>query len=203
MDWRIKAGVQKALSSLPGGYWLNGRLQRTAGGLRNQEKDLKGKLEDFATTSLLLQDAKMDIVGARIVEIGTGWYPALPLCFYLSGAESIRSYDLTRHLSKSLLLRSIETLEDHLELLAGVAGCPREDIQYRYKLIRDCRSVETVFQVANISYCAPADAANTGVPDASIDLVYSNSVLEHVSREALPRLFGEAWRVLRPWRGNV
>ena len=46
------------------------------------------------------------------------------------------------------------------------------------------RAIE-VLKAAGIEYHAPADATVTGLPDASVALVFSNSVLEHVTGQVL------------------
>jgi SAM-dependent methyltransferase len=51
---------------------------------------------------------------------------------------------------------------------------------------------------SRIDYFAPADGRATGLEPNSIDLVYSNSVLEHVPREEINGLMEESFRVLRP-----
>jgi hypothetical protein len=43
-----------------------------------------------------LSDAGFRIRGARLIEIGTGWHPAPPLCFALAGAGSIATFDIVR-----------------------------------------------------------------------------------------------------------
>jgi Methyltransferase domain len=48
-----------------------------------------------------------------------------------------------------------------------------------------------------VVYRAPCDAAATGLPAASVDVVFSNSVLEHVPRPAIERCLVEARRTLR------
>ena len=49
-----------------------------------------------------------------------------------------------------------------------------------------------------VSYHAPSDASDTKLPDASLDAVFSNSVLEHVPGPIIERCFTEARRILRP-----
>jgi hypothetical protein len=46
-------------------------------------------------------------------------------------------------------------------------------------------------------YRAPADAARTGLLDKTIDVVFSNSVLEHVPTAVIGDIFRESTRVLR------
>ena len=42
-----------------------------------------------------------------------------------------------------------------------------------------------------------ADATDTGLADASADLVFTTMVLHETSRESMPRIFAEAHRLLR------
>src|SRR5262249_8515198 len=49
-----------------------------------------------------------------------------------------------------------------------------------------------------ITYKAPADARNTGLPDNSVDFVFSNSVLEHVPPTDILAIMKESKRIIRP-----
>src|SRR5690606_35961659 len=49
-----------------------------------------------------------------------------------------------------------------------------------------------------IRYHAPADAAQTGLHDHSIDFIFSNSVLEHIPHSSIDLIFQESSRILRP-----
>jgi SAM-dependent methyltransferase len=49
-----------------------------------------------------------------------------------------------------------------------------------------------------VRYRAPADAAATGLPAESVDVVFSNSVLEHVPGPVIAACFTEARRILAP-----
>ena len=46
MNWKIKGVTQKILSAVPGGVWLNDRMQRTVGELRNFEDVVDSKVVD-------------------------------------------------------------------------------------------------------------------------------------------------------------
>ena len=89
MHWKVKGLVQKSLSCVPGGVRLNSCLQQWAGGLRNVETNIAIKLGNWTRTMEYLHDVNFDLRGARLVEIGTGWYPTLPFCFSLAGAQSV------------------------------------------------------------------------------------------------------------------
>src|SRR3546814_2278132 len=49
-----------------------------------------------------------------------------------------------------------------------------------------------------IDYHAPADAASTALGDGEVDVVFSNSVLEHVPEAAIDTMYREAMRILAP-----
>ncbi|HYB77009.1 MAG TPA: class I SAM-dependent methyltransferase [Candidatus Bathyarchaeia archaeon] len=193
MDWRAKAVVQNVLAVVPFGSDLNNLLQLRVGGLRNFEAHVEGKVKDWIGMMNLLAESGVDIRNAVTVEIGTGWFPTLPVCFWLAGTQACNTYDQKRHLRLGLTRRLVFTLEPHLESIAEAAGLPFAPIQERYKKIGS-----DILAACEISYRAPADAARTGLPDQSVDIVFSNSVLEHVTPCALTAIMQETRRILRP-----
>lgn len=96
MNWRVKGLIQKGLSLTPGGVRLNTRLQQVLGGRRDFDAHLAVKIDDWVLSMGYLSDAGFRIRGARLIEIGTGWHPAPPLCFALAGAGSIATFDIVR-----------------------------------------------------------------------------------------------------------
>ena len=55
-----------------------------------------------------------------------------------------------------------------------------------------------MLKAGGVEYFAPADARSTSLEPDSVDLVYSNSVLEHVPVDVILGLMKEAYRVLKP-----
>lgn len=193
MDWRAKALVQNILSSVPWGERINDSLQLGVGGLRDFNAEVRGKLNDWIGTMKLLGECKIDVRDAVTLEIGTGWFPTFPVCFWLAGARNCITYDLRRHLRLELTRRMISVLEPQLEVVTGVANIAPADVRQRYDEIG-----KDVLRSCGITYVAPGDASRTGLPDGSVDIVFSNSVLEHVTREALSAIMHETRRILRP-----
>ena len=56
---------------------------------------------------------------------------------------------------------------------------------------------EKFLSEANIQYLAPADAANIGLPDASVDYHISTTVFEHIPGVDIKRILKEAKRILK------
>jgi SAM-dependent methyltransferase len=199
MDWRIKGVVQKALGIVPGGTRVNDLLQKTLGELREVERTIDSKVvDDWVVLAGQLRELDVPLSGAELVEIGTGWMPVFPLCFALAGARACHTFDLQRHLSDSLTTRAVARLAAHLSRIAQVTGTSIAEVERRYGEIRQEKTLEGTLRRAGIRYYAPADASKTTLTDQSVDVVFSNSVLEHVPPEAIRGIFREARRVLRP-----
>jgi SAM-dependent methyltransferase len=199
MRWRVKSLVQKVLGHLPAGERIHYHLQRRLGGLKDFGAEFGSKVDDWQIMVGHLNAAGRPLPGARLLEIGSGWYPTFPLACYLAGAKSVVTVDLNRHLKPDLTRECARRLGDHLDQIATAAGVPRDAVAERHgRLIAtlDDRVDLGAASGGVIDYRAPADARATGLPEGSIDCVFSNSVLEHVSADAIEGMFAEAKRVL-------
>jgi hypothetical protein len=81
---------------------LNTRLQHVLGGMRDFGGNVAIKIDDWVLSMGYLSDVDFSVRGARLMEIGTGWHPALPLCFALAGAGSIATFDIVRMLDETM-----------------------------------------------------------------------------------------------------
>jgi SAM-dependent methyltransferase len=198
MYWQLKGLLQKGLCVVPGGRNLNDRLQRRVGELRNFERNVAGKIEDWQLSLKYLRDVNFDVRGKTVVEIGTGWQPVLPICFSLAGARRIITFDIVRHLDVGLTFRMMGLLETHLDTIAHASGNSAERVRRSYQKLRQVGNVQTLLKRAQVKYCAPADARETCLPPGSVDLIYSNSVMEHVPKDVILELMRESFRILRP-----
>jgi SAM-dependent methyltransferase len=198
MHWQLKGLVQKSLCVLPGGGHLNDRLQRRVGELRNFERNVAGKIEDWRLSLGYLRDVDFDVRGKTLVEIGTGWHPLFPICFSLAGATRVATFDIVRHLNADLTFRMVRSLETHLDTIARACDNSGESVQRSYQELYQVSDVKTLLKRAQVEYHAPADARATRLTSNSVDLVYSNSVMEHVPKGVILELMRESFRILRP-----
>jgi SAM-dependent methyltransferase len=198
VDWRVKGLIQKGLSLVPGGVRLNSRLQHVVGGMRDFDVHLAGKIGDWTTSMGYLSDVDFHVSEARLMEIGTGWHPTLPLCFVLAGARSVATFDIVRLLDETVTFRLLDSLEEHVPKIADLAGENSATVHARLLEYRRSKNLGELLSKSCIEYFAPADGRATGLEPNSIDLVYSNSVLEHVPREVIRSLMEESFRVLKP-----
>lgn len=201
MHWRVKGIVQKLLGVHPAGAALHYRLQRRYGGLTDFSRELAIKVDDWALMTGHLRAAGRPIQGARMFEIGTGWYPTFPVACYLAGAARVVSYDLSRHLQPLLMRRCMTELADFLDTIAEASGAALTDVRDRHArlqaLLREGTELETASEGA-IGYLAPADATRSGLADGAVDVVFSNSVLEHVPPDVISAMYRESRRLLAP-----
>jgi hypothetical protein len=199
MNWRVKGLIQGTLSYLPAGEAVNDWLQLKMGMLRDFDGNVEGKvIRDWAVLLSHMHELGVSPEGKEYLEVGTGWYPTLPVCFFLAGARSCRTYDIKRHISEELTFKMLCSLERHLPAVAAAARRPLEEIRSEYQGLRSCGSLEQLLKRARIEYIAPGDATSTALPARSVDVVFSSNVLEHVPRATILRLLEEGRRVLRP-----
>jgi SAM-dependent methyltransferase len=84
--------------------------------------------------------------------------------------------------------------------LPTIANAAKRDItaiEADYKRLYKAQSVDELLNSARIEYHAPADATATRLPPNSVDVVFSNSVMEHVPRAVILALMRESRRILR------
>jgi SAM-dependent methyltransferase len=152
-----------------------------------------------------LQVVGITLAGARLLEMGTGWYPTFPFCLYLGGAARVDTVDLNRYLRVDLTQMCAARLAAHTSTIADASGCREAEVAARQRALVAALGSGVSIETATdgvVAYRAPCDASATGLPSGSIDVVFSNSVLEHVPGSVIEACFAEARRLLRP-RGIV
>ncbi|HTJ47474.1 MAG TPA: class I SAM-dependent methyltransferase [Kofleriaceae bacterium] len=200
MDWRVKGMIQKVLGYVPEGDRIHYWLQRRGGGLADFDRECDIKVDDWGLMIGHLRDAKIPIVGTRFLEMGTGWYPTFPFALFLGGAKSVDTLDLNPHLKPDRVLALVARLERHVGRIAEMSGRPVKEVaSEQQELAAAIRRGAPLDEATGgvVRYRAPADASDTKLPAKSIDVVFSNSVLEHVPGDVIAACFAEARRVLR------
>lgn len=199
MDWRVKGLIQGVLSRLPGGTVINNELQRLVGGRRNEAAYVDTRVkDDWLIQYRVLRELGIQVRGRDMLEIGTGWLPVLPLCFSLAGVRRCYTLDLNRHLDWGAVPAALRRLERHLALIADVSDQDEAQVRSRWEQLMAAGDGDAVLAAAHIQYRAPADAADTGLEPASLVLVNSSNVLEHVAPHLLMPILRESGRLLQP-----
>lgn len=197
----IKTFVQRAISFLPRSDWWNGQFQRyvTKGLHLDPDGEFRGKLKACQKHyAFFRRHGGGSAPDFSVVELGTGWFPILPIGFYLCGASKVWTYDIAP-------LVTAETLRDTFRcfLLLHEAGRLRDFLpEIRAERIERLRSAfsgpakiprETLEPLG--IHLVLGEVGEARQPEESIDLVFSNGVLEHLSRPQLVTVL----RVFRGW----
>jgi len=193
MNWKLKAAIQRLLSSAPGGQHANYGLQRL------MRRSLEISDQGLQFRSRLAADhlrAALRVLGrpasaVTVYEFGGGAELVAPLTRYGLGVRTQLVIDQDPLLRLALVRSALRKLRSHQEEL-GIEALPVLETSSRQVLVRE------LAEKAGIRYLAPLDARSTGWGDASVDVVFSNSTLEHIARTDLVEILRECRRVLRP-----
>src|SRR4029077_3572224 len=191
--WIAKALAQKSISRL-GLLPLYHRAQQIRGRLRGFHPDLRIEYAGKLAADIGLER----LLNATVVEIGTGWVPVVPIALNLLGARLVHSFDLTRHLLENLTLRTLGLFPECLAELARRSGAPCEELRNRLTRIGMPHSFQRLCEAIGFVYHAPLDFTHSALAAESVDVVFSNLVLEHVTPAALVGILRESRRILRP-----
>ena len=136
------------------------------------------------------------------LELGTGWYPIIPIMLYLHGAKEVQTVDLNAHLTEATLQTSIEKILALKE--SGALDDLFPDIQddrwFRFKQmsaqLQDSTLEENLRQLQIKALVT--DARSLSIPDGTFDFISSNNTFEHIFPEVLSAILQEFKRVLKP-----
>ena len=203
--WILKATVQKGISLLPGKHRINFLFQRyITKGVQLTEAYLVDRLTHFQTHKRLLTEQSRAGIADRVpLELGTGWYPIVPLCFFLSGASHCYTVDISALMNKERLWNTIRTLLAYDE--AGKLEAYVPDIvperKTRLASISKDSSLSQMLDELRLNYLV-ADARQLSLEKDAVDFITSNNTFEHIYPDILADILKEFQRVLKP-DGNM
>jgi ubiquinone/menaquinone biosynthesis C-methylase UbiE len=203
--WIQKAIVQKIVSYLPYSKNINYFFQKyvTKGENLNDEYFLD-RLGHAKEHLHCYNKFTGNAFPSTSLEIGTGWYPIVPISMFLVGSDKIYSVDISLLTSKE---RIAMTLEKFVE--CHNTGKLKEYIDYkndRFEVIESILSnlekhdLEQILKTLKITYIIE-DARKLSLADNSIDLVNSNNTFEHIYPEILIPILKEFNRVVKKQNG--
>lgn len=199
MKWTMKAFIQRVLSQTPAGPEIYYLAQRYAGGLKNFT--IHSKIEQGARLLRCFYELGEKLDDLTTVEVGSGWAPVVPMYYWLHGQRECQTFDTSRLLRPELVQETAKQFSNyHGDLVHGSIddALPRQRLEILKDAVRTRATAHEILGLCNIAYHAPQDAADTKLPKNSVDLVYSNTVLEHLSASNLQQVFRECRRILRP-----
>jgi len=195
--WRLKACALAVLSRVPAGRRVYLALQAFAG---TTQLKADVRLRSAIELVSMIREAGRDPHGLVVLEVGTGWHPFVPVLLHLIGADRIITIDKNPWLSWSAASQTFAALGDRIDTIAQGLAVDVGNIRTRYEEAAKGRAhdLHGLMSALNIDYRYPVSAEHTLLPDASIDVVCSSNVLEHLTPETLRGLHAESRRILKP-----
>jgi len=198
--WIAKAVVQKTISFLPFKHSLNYLFQKhiTKGVLltdflfEDKLVHCRNHLSHFSKHGSNKKE--------KSLEIGTGWYPIVPIGLYLSGFQQIVSIDIECLLTVESIYQTIDKYIDYAEsgkLSAFITSIDPSRMEALKKIDRKIASRTALLREMNI-IVKIADARKTDFVSDSFDLINSNNTFEHIPEEILRPILFELKRILAP-----
>lgn len=203
--WIFKAVVQKVISFLPFGHRVNFLFQKyVTRGVDLSDEYFEGRLiharEHYKYFRKYCAEEKFSHL-----EIGTGWYPVVPLGMFLYGADSVTTIDLVRFINEERFRSTIKKYYEYSKSGKLNSFIPNI-LQDRLKVLVEevespsCGSLGAFLEKFRTEYHV-ADARKVPFLDKSFDLITSNNTFEHVYPEALEGILKEFKRLCK--KGGV
>jgi hypothetical protein len=132
----------------------------------------------------------------NVVELGTGWYPIIPVGLALNGARAVWSVDQNPLVEHG---RVVETLRRYIRLADRVTVTRPQLFERLPELVGRADSYDAFGLLRELGIVVHVgDARSMDLPDGSVDLLVSNNTLEHIPRVVIAGIFGEFRRLAGP-----
>jgi len=203
--WILKMLVQKTISFLPYKMKINGLFQKyVTKGVDLNDEHFGYKITHAKDHINYLLEYKGS-TAFDCLELGTGWYPIVPIALYLNGANSIHSIDLSAHLTKASIADTIRKYIDWeaqgkvRDFLPQVIDSHWAELEYIHEHIDQLPLSEILdrFKMKLIV----GDATKMDFPDNRFDFICSNNTFEHIYPSVLKGILAEFNRVLKKGGG--
>ena len=176
MGWKLYVAKRALVNRLPFGAGLRA-LKRSLFGYSPDLGNLSDTLVGLRWMQEELERAGRSFEDAEVLEIGSGWFPCVPLALVVAGAKRVHMTDLNRHMDQVTFSATLAFLREKFPNELALSGV---------KQIEDLP----------LSYHAPFNVDQ--IQDGSLDYVVSRTVLEHIESQALIDLLGLLKFKLKP-----
>jgi 2-polyprenyl-3-methyl-5-hydroxy-6-metoxy-1,4-benzoquinol methylase len=200
IKWHIKYALASLLGILPFRHYLHHKVQLVLGGSKLDEKEMLTRAVELYTLAFKNKRSLEDNI---VLEIGTGWFPFMPIIAYLYGAKNIITIDINPWLRHETVRQTIKSILDNSEYLKnGIdSGYSNFDVKLSdLKNIYDKNdSLKETLEKLNINYIHSYDICNLSLDNEDkVDLVISSNVLEHIDQEKLGEIHKHLFEITKP-----
>ncbi len=144
------------------------QIKRKLFGYKPDTDNLDLTIENYERIKLAIEQSGGSIQGATVLEIGSGWFPVIPILLIRDGAKKVLMSDLNPHMDAITFNETTFYLKNQF---------PKD--QFIQNL--------STFEALPVEYLAPFDVST--IHNHSVDLIVSRTVLEHIPKSDLYTLF--------------
>lgn len=208
-SWKLKAAAQGVISLLPGSYALNQVLQKhvtksldlTPGEFDLKLGECRRHIENYLATA---SGRQWGLSGRpfRVLEIGTGCYPIIPVGLYLCGASSLCTLDRAPLATGPRVASTLRAyLERHRrgELVRALPWVREDRLAHLEAALSGSQSGspdQILGELRIRTMILGSGPSRLNLPP--VDFIFSNTTLEYVPAAKLPGLFAELKRACAP-----
>ena len=203
--WALKALVQKSISYLPASHKINFLFQKyITKGVQLSDEYFYDRLGHAREHIGYFGVFGKGTIPSSTLELGTGWYPVVPVALFLSGSQNIQTLDIEPLCSKERLLTTLKKYKEaHVtNKLVDFLKIKNERWQILENVLQksDNMDFKSILEKLNIHYTIQ-DACQTYFKEQSFDLIHSNNVFEHIYPDILNKILVEFKRILNKESG--
>ncbi len=200
--WILKAVVQKCISFLPNRNQINLFFQkRVTGGVFLSEEYFEDRLIHASNHIKWLKKNRSDLGNVVSFELGTGWYPVVPLSLFLTGVGKIHGSDLNEWLKPQGIKDALAfflryekegKLEGYFDVLPERLSILME---MKERLEKEDLSREEILDKFNMEYLLGDLTRSSSMKERGINFYHSNNTLEHIYPNVIKGIFNNfsAW----------
>jgi hypothetical protein len=143
------------------------QAKRAIAGYRPDESNIRSTLNSLRKLKGLMDRHGVELKGAVVLEIGSGWFPVIPIILKLGGAKTVYLSDIVRRIDTNTFETARRIVAQNFLALGVDFGWQADAFQH-LSLVR----------LEDFSYVTPFRPEI--FENASLDLILSRTVLEHV-----------------------
>jgi hypothetical protein len=199
--WLIKSAIHRAISWLPRSQFWNGLFQSyVTKSTKVTPQIFEEKLKQCSRFFEEFRRSQSDSKPFRVLEIGTGWIPTVPVGLYLCGASEIWSIDIDPLLTAARVESMLRFYESYHQSGKLRNFLPRyqegrlEKVRALLLAIETTSSPSALLEQIQI-HVMVGDAQKMLLPSGKIDFIFSNGVLEYIPPEVLKNILLECRRL--------
>ena len=202
-NWLIKSAIHRAISWLPRSQLWNELMQtHVTHSLGMTPERLEAKMVECRKFFDSFRARGRDAADFVALELGTGWYPTIPIGLYLCGATEIHTIDIDPLLRPARIKHLLELIEESAGsgiLATWLPACRPERVEKLVSLLTfvDLESPAMLLERIGINVIVK-DAQAIPLPDHSVDLIFTSGVLEYIPSAVMENILMEFRRVARP-----